>query len=117
MLIRSVPERHDPRNSARRCSFDSLMGSSGGVVIQPALGRAADVYSYGTSFVIGAAFQIMAAPFLLASRRQHAPADTATTIAPAPTAETSIAPAPTAETSGAPAPTAETPGASAPDSI
>ena len=27
-------------------SFDSLMGSAGGVVAQPALGRAADVYGY-----------------------------------------------------------------------
>jgi MFS family permease len=88
-------------------SFDSLMGSSGGVVIQPILGRVADVYSYGTSFVIGAAFQIVAAPFLFASRRQGAAADTATTIIPAPTAGTP----------GAPAPTAETPGASAPDSV
>ena len=34
-------------------SFDSLMGSSGGVVIQPALGKAADVWSYGTSLVVG----------------------------------------------------------------
>jgi len=31
------------------------MGSSGGVVIQPALGRAADVWSYGTSYLLGAA--------------------------------------------------------------
>jgi len=28
-------------------SFDSLMGSAGGVVIQPVLGRAADIYGYG----------------------------------------------------------------------
>jgi MFS family permease len=59
-------------------SFDSLMDSSGGVVIQPVLGRAADVYSYSTSFVIGALFQLAAVPFLIGSRRQHAPADTAT---------------------------------------
>ena len=36
-------------------SFDNLMGSAGGVVAQPALGRVADVYSYGTSYVIAAA--------------------------------------------------------------
>ena len=78
-------------------SFDSLMGSSGGVVIQPILGRVADVYSYGTSFVIGSAFQIIAAPFLLASRRQHDPADTATTVVPAPATATYSAPAPTTE--------------------
>jgi MFS family permease len=57
-------------------SFDSLMGNTGGVVIQPALGKAADVWSYGTSYVIGAGFQALAVPFLLLSRREHAPADT-----------------------------------------
>jgi MFS family permease len=88
-------------------SFDSLMGSSGGVVIQPILGRVADVYSYGTSFVIGSAFQIIAAPFLLASRRQRDPADTATTIVSAPAAATS----------SAPAPISEAPGATPPDSV
>lgn len=56
-------------------SFDSLMGSSGGVVIQPALGKAADVWSYGTSFVIGAGVQVLAIPFLLLSRKQRPKAD------------------------------------------
>jgi MFS family permease len=56
-------------------SFDSLMGSSGGVVIQPVLGKSADVYSYGTSYVVGAAFQLMAVPFLVLSRRENAPSD------------------------------------------
>jgi MFS family permease len=58
-------------------SFDSLMGSTGGVVIQPALGKAADVYSYSTSFVFGAALQLVAIPFLALSRRERAPADIA----------------------------------------
>ena len=53
------------RQRATVLSFDSLMGSSGGVVIQPVLGRAADVYSYSTSLVIGAAIQLVAAPFLV----------------------------------------------------
>jgi hypothetical protein len=57
-------------------SFDSLMGNTGGVVIQPTLGKAADVWSYGTSYVIGAGFQALALPFLLLSRRQNAVADT-----------------------------------------
>jgi len=56
-------------------SFDSLMGNTGGVFIQPALGKSADVWSYGTSYVIGAGFQALAVPFLLLSRREHAPAD------------------------------------------
>ena len=58
-------------------SFDSLMGSSGGVVIQPVLGRVADVSSYATSFVVGSAIQLVAVPVLVASRRVRAPADTA----------------------------------------
>ena len=43
------------RQRATVLSFDSLMGSTGGVVIQPVLGKSADVYSYGTSYVFGAA--------------------------------------------------------------
>ena len=34
-------------------SFDNLMGSVGGVVAQPALGRVADVNGYGASYVVG----------------------------------------------------------------
>ncbi|MFN0153937.1 MAG: MFS transporter [Gaiella sp.] len=59
-------------------SFDSLMGSAGGVVSQPALGKSADVYGYATSYLLGAAFQAVAVPFLLLSRRERAPADTMT---------------------------------------
>ena len=67
-------------------SFSSLMGSSGGVVVQPALGRTADVYSYGTSFVVGGVIQLAAVPFLLLSRREGAAADTGPFVpAPAPT--------------------------------
>ncbi len=56
-------------------SFDSLMGSTGGVVFQPALGRAADVWSYSTSYVVGAAIQVVAIPFYLASRAENAESD------------------------------------------
>ena len=59
-------------------SFDSLFGSLGGVFIQPALGRAADLQGYGTSLVIGAVVELIGLPFLLASRRQRDPADTRT---------------------------------------
>jgi len=58
-------------------SFDSLMGSSGGVVVQPVLGRAADVYGYPASVAIGGIIELIAVPFLLASRRQHPQADLA----------------------------------------
>jgi MFS family permease len=66
------------RQRATVLSFDSLMGSSGGVVIQPVLGRVADVYSYAASFVVSAVIQLLCVPFLVASRRERAPADSAT---------------------------------------
>ena len=58
-------------------SFDSLMGSSGGVVVQPLLGRGADLYGYPASLAIGGVIEMLAIPFLLASRRQAAVADEA----------------------------------------
>jgi MFS family permease len=57
-------------------SFDSLFGSLGGVVFQPALGRSADLWGYGTSLVIGGVIELAGLPFLFASRRQRDPADT-----------------------------------------
>ncbi len=56
-------------------SFDALMASSGGVVAQPALGRAADVYSYGTSYVVSAGVTALAVPFFWLARREHAESD------------------------------------------
>jgi MFS family permease len=56
-------------------SFDALMGSAGGVVTQPALGRAADVYGYATSFVIASLIEALAIPFALLARREHATSD------------------------------------------
>ena len=56
-------------------SFDSLFGSLGGVFVQPALGRAADIGGYGTSLVIGGIVELIGIPFLFASRRQRDPAD------------------------------------------
>jgi MFS family permease len=58
-------------------SFDSLMGSSGGVVVQPVLGRSADLYGYPMSLALAGIFQTLAVPFLVASRRQGSPADRA----------------------------------------
>jgi MFS family permease len=65
-------------------SFDSLMGSSGGIVVQPLLGRAADVYGYPLSLAISGVIELFAVPFLLASRHQRSPADTATAATDAP---------------------------------
>jgi MFS family permease len=56
-------------------SFDSLMGSVGGVVAQPALGRSADVFGYGPSYMIAAVVQALAAPFIFLARRERAASD------------------------------------------
>ena len=56
-------------------SFDSMLGSGGGVVTQPVLGRAADVWGYAGSYLLGAAISALALPFIVLSRRQRAPAD------------------------------------------
>ncbi len=56
-------------------SFDSLVGSTGGVVAQPFLGRVADVQGYGASYLVSAAVQLGALPFALLARREKAPAD------------------------------------------
>jgi MFS family permease len=61
-------------------SFDSLLGSSGGVAVQPALGRAADVWGYATSYVLGAAITACSLPFIALSRSRNEPADTVETI-------------------------------------
>jgi MFS family permease len=66
------------RQRATVLSFESSMGSTGGVVIQPMLGKVADTYSYGTSLVVGGAIQLIAAPLLYLSRRERAAADSAT---------------------------------------
>jgi len=58
-------------------SFDSLMSSTGGVAIQPVLGRAADVWSYPASYLLAAGFYSLSLPFLWLSRRENVPADTA----------------------------------------
>jgi MFS family permease len=82
-------------------SFDSMMASLGGVGIQPALGRAADVWGYASSYTLGAAISALSVPFLVASRRQNAAADTVTVAevvepspeAPSPSPETIVEPA------------------------
>jgi MFS family permease len=56
-------------------SFDSLMSSSGGVVAQPILGRAADVWGYPASYLLSGAISAVSLPFIARSRRQNSPAD------------------------------------------
>jgi MFS family permease len=64
------------RQRASILSFDSMMSSTGGVWAQPVLGRAADAWGYGSSYVLSAAISALAVPCLVLSRRKNAPADT-----------------------------------------
>ena len=56
-------------------SFDSLLGSSGGVVVQPALGKAADVWSYAATYALAGVIQVLAVPFVLLARHEKAASD------------------------------------------
>jgi MFS family permease len=56
-------------------SFDNLMGSAGGVVAQPALGRVADVNGYAASYLVSAGILAIAIPFVVLARREHASSD------------------------------------------
>jgi MFS family permease len=56
-------------------SFDALMGSAGGVVAQPLLGRVADVNGYGASYIVAGAIQALAIPFSILARRERASSD------------------------------------------
>jgi MFS family permease len=56
-------------------SFDNLMASAGGVGAQPALGRAADLYGYATAYLLCAAVEVAALPFLALARREKAASD------------------------------------------
>ncbi|MGQ0848957.1 MAG: MFS transporter [Actinomycetota bacterium] len=56
-------------------SFDSLMGSSGGILIQPGLGRVADVAGYPAAFFAAGVLRVGAIPFLALARRAKAVSD------------------------------------------
>ncbi len=56
-------------------SFDNLMSSAGGVAAQPVLGRVADVWGYASAYLVSAAIQLVAVPFLVLARRENAASD------------------------------------------
>jgi MFS family permease len=56
-------------------SSDNLLASLGGAGAQPALGRVADVWGYGASYIASAAVEVLAWPFLLLARRERATSD------------------------------------------
>ena len=68
-LIPSAAAGHDPVLRLADAA------PTGGVVAQPVLGRAADVWGYPASYLIGGAISALTVPFLALSRRQHSPAD------------------------------------------
>jgi hypothetical protein len=56
-------------------SFDSLMGSGGGVAVQPLLGKSADAWGYPTSYAVSAAIQSLSIPFMWLARRERVESD------------------------------------------
>lgn len=49
----------------------NLLGSAGGVVFQPALGRVAEIRGYAASYLVAAGLRILALPFLILARRSR----------------------------------------------
>jgi MFS family permease len=56
-------------------SSDNLLASAGGVVIQPTLGRSADLWGYGPAYLLTAGIQLLALPFLGLARRRNKPVE------------------------------------------
>ena len=56
-------------------SFDALFGSYGAAVIQPVLGKTADVWGYPASYLASAAIQALALPFYWLALRERTAAD------------------------------------------
>jgi MFS family permease len=52
-------------------SLDSLMGSSGGVIFQPLLGKVADVWSYPVSYLYSGFISLAAWPFILLIKHEE----------------------------------------------
>lgn len=65
----------ESRERATVLSFDSLLGSSGAVGIQPVLGTVADAWSYPASYICSGAIQALAIPFIWLARRERAETD------------------------------------------
>lgn len=56
-------------------SFNNLIGSSGGVISQPLLGQAADLFGYAVTYVLTAAITFIGAPFLLLAHFENTEKD------------------------------------------
>ncbi len=56
-------------------SSDNLLGSAGAAVIQPGLGKVADVWGYPASYLVSGAVTVLALPFVLLAKSTKAPSD------------------------------------------
>ncbi len=56
-------------------SSDNLISSGGAAIIQPGLGKTADIWGYGPSYIVGGIVSALALPFVLLARREHAKTD------------------------------------------
>ena len=71
-------------------SFDSMLGSAGGVVVQPVLGRSADVWGYPASYLLGGVISGLAMPFVWLSRRENSAGTAVGTGEPLPTTRVDV---------------------------
>ncbi len=65
----------DSEERATTLSLASLLGNAGAAGSQPLLGKAADVYGYAPSYLISAAIQAGALPFIYFAKREKAKSD------------------------------------------
>ncbi len=63
-------------------SMDALVGSAGGALTQPVLGRVADASGYGASYLVSGAIHALALPFIYLARRQDAPGEVVDDVEP-----------------------------------
>ncbi len=56
-------------------SSDNLLGSAGAAVIQPGLGKVADVWGYSASYFVSGAVTVLALPFVLLAKSTRASSD------------------------------------------
>jgi MFS family permease len=70
-LNKSIPSE----SRATVLSLDSTLGSMGGVVLQPVLGKTADVWGFAFSFVVAGILQLLVLPFIWLAKTEKSPAD------------------------------------------
>lgn len=56
-------------------STDNMMNSASGVIVQPSLGKVADVWGYPASYLGSSIIQILALPFVWLAKRENADSD------------------------------------------